>query len=155
MHLREWIVRAALAAPLAAGLATLAGCGQSTTRHQLGAANPLDRAQAIVQVYETHDIQAIQKLVDLLDDRDSAVRMYAILALRRLCGVDFGYRFYEDAAAREAAAERWREALRNGQVTLRPAAESAVSASSELQPNTFPDADDVANGAGESRSSPP
>jgi hypothetical protein len=105
-----------------------AGCqGSATWRDRLSSPNPLDRAQAVVAVYARRDAEAIPKLVDLLEDPDSAVRMYAIVALRRLCGEDFGYRFYESAALRDAAVDRWRAALRAGEVRLRPLAQAAAS----------------------------
>jgi hypothetical protein len=94
----------------------------------------MDRATAIVQVYEARDQKAIQKLVDLLDDSSSAVRLYAILALRGLTGEDFGYRYYENDIARAASVRRWRDAVRSGIVVLRaapptiPPSEAAPSA---------------------------
>ncbi len=105
-----------------------AGCDQAAVRRrQLNSDNPLDRSEAIMHAYEARDMRAVHKLVGLLDDPSDAVRMYAIQALRRLCGVDYGYRFYASAAEREPAVQRWREALRAGQITLRPAAPVAVS----------------------------
>lgn len=85
-------------------------------REGLYSSNPLDRAQAVVRVAERQDAGAVHKLVDLLEDADPGVRMYAIQALRRLCGVDYGYRYYAAAAERAAAVERWRAALRVGEV---------------------------------------
>ena len=132
MHLREWIVRAALVTSVAVGIAFWLGCDQGAARRrQLGAGNPLDRAEAIVRVSEAGDIHAVQRLVDLLEDSDRAVRLYAIQALRRLCGVDLGYSYYASPAVREAAVQRWREALRAGQITVRPPSPPAVSDNSE------------------------
>ena len=112
------------------------GCqGAGARRQQLRSLNPLDRAEAVVQASSSRDLQAVAKLVDLLDDPDGAVRMFAILALRRLCGQDFDYHYYEDAPAREAAVERWREALRTGTLAVRP--DSAQEAADEL-PTTSP-----------------
>lgn len=91
-------------------------------RDRFASGNPLDRARATVEVSRARDLQAVHKLVELLDDPEPAVRMYAILSLRQLCGEDFGYRYYERAAMRGAAIERWRAALREGRVGFGPAA---------------------------------
>ncbi|MCA9242615.1 MAG: HEAT repeat domain-containing protein [Phycisphaerales bacterium] len=88
----------------------------SAGRAGLDAVYPPDRAQAVVQVAETRNLEAIHGLVALLDDPDSGVRMYAILALKRLCDEDYGYRYYASEADRAGAIERWREALRDGSV---------------------------------------
>ncbi len=107
------------------------GCAtDGSGRRELGSGNPLDRARGIVQVAEAQDPRALHRVVDLLEDPDEAVRMYAITALRRLCGEDLGYRFYASEAQRAAAVARWREALRTGQVSFR----SRQSASPESQP---------------------
>jgi hypothetical protein len=100
-------------------MALIMACSANRTRRQLGSENPLERAEGIVRVSENSDASAIPKLVDLLEDSDGAVRMYAILALRRMCGVDFGYRFYDAPADRYAAVQRWRQAIRCGQLKLR------------------------------------
>jgi len=114
-------------------IACLTGCDQGALRRrQLSSENPLDRTEAIVESCQARDLQAVHKLVALLDDPSDAVRMYAIQALRRLCGVDYGYRYYASAAQREAAVERWRQALRGGELALRPAAPVNVSDPGEL-----------------------
>jgi len=71
-----------------------------------------------VEVAERGEVEAIHKLVDLLEDSDKGVRMYAILALRRLCGVDHGYHYYAKERDRAAAVTRWRHALRAGEVKI-------------------------------------
>jgi hypothetical protein len=121
MDAAERMQLACVLACWAALWAGLPGCDRSVgRRQQLASANPLDRAQAAVGTSEAGDLVAVHKLVDLLEDPDDAVRMYAMLALRRLCGEDFGYRYYESAPARAAAVQRWRQALRSGQVVVRP-----------------------------------
>lgn len=92
----------------------LTGCQRGTRRADLSSRYPVDRARAIVHLADNGDIEAVHRLVDLLDDDDVAVRMYAILALERLCGETFGYDYYAPREARKAAIERWREALRQG-----------------------------------------
>jgi hypothetical protein len=88
-------------------------------RERLRSPNPYDRAAAAIDSGEVRDRDAIHKLVDLLDDTDPAVRMYSILSLKRLCGQDYGYHYYDNDTLRTAAVERWRDALRAGAVTAR------------------------------------
>ena len=103
----------------AAALCSLAGCGSpSAGRRQLYSDNALDRARAVVSVGEAGDAAAVHRLVDLLADRDAAVRMLAIRALRRLCGQDYEYRYYDPLIDRAAAVRRWRDALRAGEVVV-------------------------------------
>lgn len=100
-------------------LCSLAGCGSlSAGRRQLYSDNALDRARAVVSVGEARDAEAVHRLVDLLEDRDVAVRMLAINALRRLCGQDYGYRHYDPLIDRAAAVRRWRDALRAGEIVV-------------------------------------
>jgi len=110
-----------------AALGTL-GCRGDARRAQLRSTNPLDRAAAIVRVAESGDLRAVHKLVDLLEDEDSAVRMYAILALRRLCGQDFGYRYFDNVGTRSSAVRRWRDGLRAGSIQVHPATQPSVIA---------------------------
>jgi HEAT repeat protein len=119
----------------AAGLGlALAGCHQSAVA-RLSALDPSERAAAIVSLADAGDASAVHKLVDLLEDRDLGVRMYANLALVRLCGTDYGYHYYDPEPVRGRAVDRWRDALRDGQVTvLPPAARTAPGISA------YPDA---------------
>jgi HEAT repeat protein len=94
--------------------------------------NPLDRAEAVIEATEARDLNAVHTLVDLLEDPDAAVRMLAIVALRRLTDRDYGYRFYEDDLQRAAAVARWRAALRAGEVeVVPPPKQGAVATSTE------------------------
>ena len=98
-------------------------------RQKLASDYPLDRARAAVALAEAGDKDAVHKLIDLLDDDDRAVRLYAILALERLCGTTMGYTYYAPQADRDAAVRRWREAIRNGEVVVRarPRADGAAA----------------------------
>lgn len=78
------------------------------------------RARAMVQSAEARDASAIPRLVALLEDDDSGVRLYAILALERLTGERMGYDYGAPEPARAAAVRVWRDALREGRVRLRP-----------------------------------
>ncbi len=95
------------------------GCGGRGGRDSLYSGNPLDRAHAAVSAAEAGDSGAVHKLVGLLDDLDDAVRMYSIMALRRLCGEDYGYRYYASPVERSIAVGRWQDALRKGEVVVR------------------------------------
>lgn len=100
---------------------TISGCqSPATRREELNSTYAPTRARAVVASAEAGDATAIHKLVDLLADEDRGVRMYAIVALRRLCGVDFGYRYYAPEVERQAAVDRWREAIRSGEVHMDP-----------------------------------
>jgi HEAT repeat protein len=128
MRVRKWAARASRRATLVTVLLCVGGCDQGAARRrQLGSENPLDRTEAIVRAYQARDLRAVHKLVALLDDPSDAVRMYAIQALRRLCGVDYGYHYYASAAEREPAVARWRQALRDGEVLPRSSPPITVS----------------------------
>jgi hypothetical protein len=100
-------------------LAIVAGCANpAAERKQLSSPDPLSRARAAVSLAEAGDATAVHKLVDLLEDRDRAVRMYAILGLKRLTGNDYGYRYYESEAQRAVSVDRWRQALQRGEVVV-------------------------------------
>jgi hypothetical protein len=101
------------------GMACSSGCNTpGARRQQLVSPYPLDRVRAAVELAEAGDAQAVDLLIELLEDRDRGVRMYAILALERLCGKTFGYKYYDSEPRRAAAVARWREARRQGEVTL-------------------------------------
>jgi hypothetical protein len=115
---RQFLIRFGL---LLLPVAALSGCASTDTpRQTLRSENPLDRALAVVAVGEARDLEAVHKLVDMLEDSDPGVRFYAILALRRLCGEDHGFQYHADAGTRAAAVQRWRDALRDGTVRIVP-----------------------------------
>jgi HEAT repeat protein len=86
----------------------------------LTSAYPLDRVRAVVRSAEAGDADAVDLLIELLDDADRGVRMYSILALERLCGENYGYSYYAPEAERAAAIARWRAARQHNQVSVRP-----------------------------------
>ncbi len=96
------------------------GCAPRTTA-RLRSPDPLSRAAATVTLAETGDLEMVHRLVDLLEDRDAAVRLYAIVALRKLVGDDFGFVYYAPSVERDRAVSRWRQALRTGSVIVRAA----------------------------------
>jgi hypothetical protein len=109
------------------GVVWLLGCHSSRAdRTQITSPYPLDRVRAAVRCAEAGDPDAVDLLIELLDDPDRGVRMYSILALKRLCGTDHGYHYYAPEPERAAAIERWRQARQRGEVTVRaPAQRSA------------------------------
>lgn len=112
-------IRAILSISLLAS--AISGCQSSAARRQeLNSTYAPTRARAVVASAEAGDATAVHKLVDLLEDEDRGVRMYAIIALRRLCGVDYGFEYYAPEVERQAAVDRWREAIRAGEVHLAP-----------------------------------
>lgn len=90
---------------------------------------PLDRARAAVQLAEAGDCRGVDVLINLLDDDCDAVRMYAAVALERLCGRSFGYRYYDPPAKREQAIARWRLARQRGELHLSAGHRGAARAS--------------------------
>lgn len=66
---------------------------------------------AIKEGVQKGDRKIIPYLVKDLESTDSAVRFYSIDGLHRLTGEDFGYVYYGDQDAREAAVGRWKEWL--------------------------------------------
>lgn len=114
------------------------GCSSGRTRAELSSPSPIARARATVALAEQRDPAAVHKLVDLLEDPDQAVRMYAILALQRMTGEDFGYRYYDREAERRPAVERWRAALREGRVALRAPGAAQPAAPAAAPPAASP-----------------
>src|SRR5207253_2825000 len=80
----------------------LAGCGPPPEK-KLTNPDPSGMIPAIKQAARSHDQRAVPYLVKDLESDDPAVRFYAIEALRRITGQDFGYVYYGDEDAREPA----------------------------------------------------
>lgn len=111
---------------------SLHGCGAACKRASIASPYPLDRVRAAVACAAAGDADAIDLLIELLADQDRGVRMYSILALKRLCGEDYGYRYYASDADRAPAIARWRAARLRGEVTLRTEGESVLEEHAEL-----------------------
>jgi len=91
------------------------------------------RIRAIKMAGDRRDSSAMPLLIDRLDDEDSAVRLFAIVALEKITGTRLGYDYAKPAAERSRAVMRWRNYARSfGGATTQPAAssESAGKASS-------------------------
>jgi len=70
-----------------------------------------DRIAAVQLAVARNDRASIPHLVDRLEDEDVAVRMAAILALEKLTGHRFGYRYGSSAEERVSATAVWRRFL--------------------------------------------
>ncbi len=127
------MLRYAVAGPVLFSVAclalVLAACGCSTSQARLRALespDPAQRARAAVAAGQARDTSAAHHLVGLLEDPDSGVRFCAIGALKRIYGDDLGYRYFDPRAEREAAVERWRDALRRGSVQAAAASDEVL-----------------------------
>src|ERR1051326_913966 len=110
-------------------LASVTACSQrQTTRQKLASSIPYDRAVGAIKVEERRDPENVAQLVGLLDDSDVAVRMYAILALERMFGTTFGFKYYAPDDERLPAVQRWQAAIRNGELKLDGAVPSETPA---------------------------
>ena len=121
-------------------LLALTGCtSPAPEQRAFLASDAATRAQAAVESANHGSADASQTwaLIGLLSDNDPGVRMYAILALRRLYGDDRGYRYYDGLAERLAAIERWRSAMAEGALT--PPAQN--SAAGQIQSPASPPTD--------------
>ena len=74
--------------------------------------DPVDRVAAVQKAAAANDKAALPALVACLSDSESDVRFFAIAALRKITGQDFGYHYYDNEQARREAVDRWREYLR-------------------------------------------
>ena len=112
---------------IAAALTYLSGCLTvgDYYRQRLQSPIPHERGKAVVAMEGTGDPRVVPALVDTLEDPDAGVRLLAIQALIRMCGNDYGYRYYHDESRRTAAVERWRAALRSNEIVVNPDARQA------------------------------
>lgn len=111
-------------------------------RARLQSPIPLERGQAIVALEQTRDPDVIPALIETLEDPDAGVRLLAIGALRRMCGNDYGYRYYHHESRRTAAVERWREAVRNNEIVVRSSARHVADTAIDASSAPLPGADD-------------
>jgi len=92
-------------------MASAGGCGGSVRSPELGDLQSGDvvvRVRAMRWAADNGVAAAKPFLVDDLESEDEAIRFFAIAALRRLSGTDYGYDFKANAAERAGAVERWR-----------------------------------------------
>ncbi len=101
--------------------------GRSAHGTSFESPDPSDRIAAVRQAGNSEDQSAIPALVDRLEDEDSGVRFYAILALERIVGTRMGYDYASSDVERVRAVYRWREFVRRGGHVGDEAAEEAGS----------------------------
>ena len=108
-----WLRQLALAA-WAAGLALgMGGCVEPAGKQALDNPDSLVKIRVLKEISRDggHDARTLARVVEELDNRDPAVRFYAIAALRTVTGQTFGYRYYDEETARQPAIEKWRQWL--------------------------------------------
>ena len=67
------------------------------------------RVAAIKDVSLRNDHSQVTRLIDRLDDEVAEVRLFAVLALRKMTGQQFGFRAHDLPLRRSEAVERWRD----------------------------------------------
>ena len=97
-------------------IVSVTGNACSSPRPEKDVANPdpSGKIPAYKQAVRTKDRGAAAQMVKDLHSTDPAVRMFAILGLRRLTGETFGYRYFDGEDDRRAAAARWEQWLAAG-----------------------------------------
>lgn len=86
----------------------VAGCRGPALEPGFASVDPQERTVALLDSTRRDDRASIPDLIALLDSGDPAERMLAERALRRLTGLDFGYRHYDAPLRRAAAVDAWR-----------------------------------------------
>lgn len=118
----------------------LGGCARANWHQQLQSEDPLQRIDGAVAAGQARDKAAAGALVDRLEDDDQAVRMYAILALKRIEGTTLGYKYWAEPSDLAHMTQRWRAYLkaRHGHTdrlvaASRPAADNHAQATDAKQ----------------------
>lgn len=116
-------VACAIVAVGIASAAALGGCREPAGPRSVASERLTVKIPAIRQAARTHDLSAAPQLVKDLESDDAAVRLYAILALKKFTGGDdFGYVYYADSEERRPAVARWRQWLDRQGAATQPAA---------------------------------
>ncbi len=89
------------------------GGGCSTPRPEKNVTNPdpSGKIPAYKQAVRVKDRGATVQMVKDLDSDDPAVRLFAIVGLRRLTGETFGYQYFDNDHQRRPAIKRWEQWL--------------------------------------------
>lgn len=82
-----------------------------TRQASLDADDPVLKIPAIVDAAEPDGLYELKKLIDALEHRDEAVRLFAIEALKARTGSDLGFRPHDPPEERAEAVSRWRRWL--------------------------------------------
>jgi hypothetical protein len=95
---------------IAVVLGSLAGlaCSGPGPEKDVRNPDPSGKIPAYKEAVREKDRKAARQMVKDLDSEDPAVRMFAIIALRRMTGGDtFGYQYFDDEHDRRPAIKRW------------------------------------------------
>jgi len=99
--------------PAAVAGMLICSCRQNKDwRTLLQSQDPVERITGAIEAAKRKDIHAVGLLAERLEDEDEAVRMYAIMALKRITGTDLGYKYWADELDRARAAQRWRDYIK-------------------------------------------
>ena len=91
-------------------LLLLTGCGfLSLGQPNLASHDPALKIPAIKAAARHHDQAAVPVLIQALSSSDSAIRFYAIYALRQITGHEFGYVYYAPQRQRDKAITQWKK----------------------------------------------
>lgn len=102
-----------LAATLLVVGMVVAGCRPRPPARPLQDRDPVFVIPAIIDTAERRQTRRVHELVDLLESEDSAIRFFAIDALRQMTGEDHGFLWWSgDEEQRQQAVERWRRWLK-------------------------------------------
>jgi len=96
---------------VAAWFLTAIPCCTPKSQPGLNSPHAYERIQAIVRAGTDRDAESVPLLIDLLDDDDDAVRLYAILALEKITDTRMGYNYADPPWERSRAIQRWRRWL--------------------------------------------
>lgn len=97
-------------------------------RADIQSPDPDRRIRAIRAAADANDKQTIPLLVDRLEDEDSGVRFFAIVALERMTGERFGYDYGQPAWERAKSVEQWRAYVRRNVASSESSLASDVDA---------------------------
>lgn len=91
-------------------LLLLTGCGfLSLGQPNLASHDPALKIPAMKAAARHHDRAAIPVLIQALSSQDPAIRFYAIYALRKITGHEFGYVYYAPERRRDKAITHWKK----------------------------------------------
>jgi hypothetical protein len=113
-------IRSQWAAPLC--LALIGCAGAKPNRADISSDDSNERIRAIKAAGEAKDVHAVPLIVDRLEDEDSAVRFFAIIALEKITGQRFGYDYSKAGRDRAASIVLWREYVKSGDFAAKSAA---------------------------------
>ncbi len=101
-------------------LDSLGGCVATggSIRERMTNEDPAIRIRAIGDVAKAGDSSLLPDVVERLDDGDSAVRMYAIVALEKMTGTRLGYSYADPPSKRTRAISAWRDYVSSKPVAM-------------------------------------